>query len=128
MFNSFVGFERDTKAMAAAKENLRGHRGFKFYPDDFFTANPLPEDGVRRWLFANPPYGERIKVKEPLGELYVRLFAAAERVVRPERACFLLPSKAVKGKFALPRGWKVLAKRPFLNGGIPVTAFVFGRE
>ena len=128
VFNSFVGFERDTKAMAAAKENLRGHRGFKFYPDDFFTANPLPEDGVRRWLFANPPYGERIKVKEPLGELYVRLFAAAERVVRPERACFLLPSKAVKGKFALPRGWKVLAKRPFLNGGIPVTAFVFGRE
>jgi hypothetical protein len=66
-------------------------------------------------------------VKEPLAEFYARLFAAAEKVARPDRACFLLPGKAVKGRFPLPAGWKVLEKRPFLNGGLPVVAFVFGR-
>ncbi len=127
VFGKLIGYENDKKAWAAAKENLRGMKGLELHGEDFFAAKPLPETSARRWIFANPPYGERIKVKEPLGAFYVRLFAAAEAVARPERACFLLPSKAVKGKFALPAGWKVLEKRPFLNGGIPVTAFVFGR-
>ena len=94
-----------------------------------FDAKPLPPAGSKqRWVIANPPYNERIKVKEPLNELYARLFKKAEEVAKPDLACFLLPSKAVKGKFDLPRGWKVLEKRPFLNGGIPVVAFVFGRS
>lgn len=95
--------------------------------ESIFNAEPMPPAAGPRWVFCNPPYGERLKVKEPLGEYYVRLFAAVERVAKPDRACFLLPSKAVKGKFTLPLGWKVLEKRPFVNGGIPVTAFVFGR-
>ena len=33
-----------------------------------------------------------------------------------------------KGKFVLPLGWKVIEKRPFVNGGIPVVAFVFERK
>lgn len=124
-----TGFEKDKKALAAAQANLSA-AGVKaqVIQQDFFTAEPLPGGDLPRWVVSNPPYGERLKVKEPLLDYYVKLFAAAEKVAKPERACFLLPSKAVKGRFALPAGWKVLSKRPFLNGGIPVVAFVFGRS
>lgn len=123
---AFTGFERDTKTMAAAGENLKGLSATDLIAEDFFKARALPE--APRWLICNPPYNERLKVKEPLAELYARLFAKAEEVARPRLACFLLPAKAVKGKFPLPTGWKVLEKRPFLNGGIPVVAFVFARS
>ncbi|MGE0529504.1 MAG: class I SAM-dependent RNA methyltransferase [Bdellovibrionales bacterium] len=126
-----IGFEVDRKTLHAAHENLRSV-STSFFTElrniDIFKAESLPSsDGRQRWLFCNPPYGERLEVKEPLEEFYPRLFAAAERIARPDRACFLLPAKGVKGKFPLPVGWKVLEKRRFLNGGIPVVAFVFGR-
>jgi putative N6-adenine-specific DNA methylase len=134
-FTHFVGFEMDKKAMAAARANLKRFAdslgtdaAIDVHAQDVFAAQALPPPaGRRRWLFANPPYGERLKVKEPLAEFYTRLFATCATVVDPARACFLLPGKAVKGKFPLPRGWKVLGKRPFVNGGIPVVAFVFGK-
>jgi putative N6-adenine-specific DNA methylase len=125
-----TGFEADKKTIEAARANLSGISNdyeLDLHGEDFFKAKPLPAAKHRRWLFCNPPWGERLQVKEPLRGLYERLFAACESVVQPDRACFLLPSKAVKGKFLLPAGWKVLEKRPFVNGGIPVTAFVFGR-
>lgn len=127
---ALIGFENDRKTYAAAQGNLNSNADkekIHLHAVDFFTAEPLVETPRRRWLFANPPYGERLKIEEPLKEFYERLFEAAERVARPERACFLLPAKAVKGKFVLPWGWKVLEKRPFVNGGIPVVSFLFGR-
>jgi len=127
--DSLIGFEKDAKTVTAAKTNLKDTSHVTIKKEDFFDAKPLPAAGNRqRWVIANPPYNERIKVKEPLNELYARLFAKSEEVAKPDLACFLLPAKAVKGKFDLPRGWKVLEKRPFLNGGIPVVAFVFGRS
>ncbi len=129
-FKSLIGFEIDAKAVKAAESNLQAiseDYTIELHEEDFFKAEPLPKAKMARWLLANPPYGERLKVKEPLLDFYIRLFAAADRVAKPDRACFLLPSKAVKGRFQLPAGWKVLEKRPFLNGGIPVVAFVFGR-
>jgi putative N6-adenine-specific DNA methylase len=127
--DSLIGFEKDAKTLAAAKENLKDTSHVTVKKEDFFDAKPLPPAGSKqRWVICNPPYNERLKVKEPLPELYARLFAKAEEVARPDLACFLLPAKAVKGKFSLPPDWKVLEKRPFLNGGIPVVAFVFGRS
>jgi putative N6-adenine-specific DNA methylase len=124
---SLTGFEADKKTLSAAKENLRGIENVTIHQANIFTAQALPEAKAARWVLCNPPYGERIKVKEPLPEYYAKLFAAVEKIARPDRACFLLPSKSVKGKFTLPLGWKVVAKRPFVNGGIPVVAFVFER-
>jgi len=126
--DSLVGFEKDAKTFAAAKANLKATSHVTLRKEDFFAAKALAPTKAtqQRWLFCNPPYGERIKVKEPLAELYARLFKQCELVAMPDLACFLLPAKAVKGKFDLPKGWKVLEKRPFLNGGIPVVAFVFG--
>jgi putative N6-adenine-specific DNA methylase len=122
-----IGFERDAKTFSLATENLRGIQA-EFHQQDFLTAKPLPSGSRPRWLFANPPYGERLKLSEPLPAYYEKLFAACERVARPELACVILPTAAVKGKWTLPSAWKVLKKRPFLNGGIPVTAFLFGRR
>ena len=129
--SKMTGFEIDAKTIAAARSNIKAESqraDFEIFEKDFFKADPLPEaEGRQRWLFCNPPYGERIKVKEPLTDLYIRLFQAAERVAKPDIACFILPNKVVKGRFPLPAGWKVIEKRPFLNGGIPVVTFVFGR-
>jgi putative N6-adenine-specific DNA methylase len=127
---SLVGYEIDAKAQAAAQENLQraGVKGYQVRHEDIFKAAPLPcLAGRQRWVLANPPYGERLKVKEPLAQYYAKLFAAVESTLIPHRACFILPAKAVKGRFDLPRAWKVLEKRSFVNGGIPVVAFLFGR-
>ena len=66
------------------------------------------------------------------GELrayYEKLFAEAERVAHPDRACFSSADKSrAREDLLLPNGWKALEKRPFLNGGIPVVAFIFGRN
>ena len=122
-----VGFEVDGKTLLAARENLQAVPGVTLAEQDVFTAEPLPEFAGQRWLFCNPPYGERLKVREPLQAYYEKLFAAAERVSKPDWSCFLLPTRAVKGRFVLPQGWRVAEKRPFVHGGLPVTLFVFGR-
>jgi putative N6-adenine-specific DNA methylase len=129
-FESLIGYEMDGKTLQAAKANLAKLRSTscRLIAEDFFAAKALPKTPERqRWVIANPPYGERLHVEGDLSEFYQRLFASAERVAEPDRACFLLPAKVVKGKFILPPAWKVLEKRRFLNGGIPVVAFVFGR-
>jgi len=127
-FKTFTGFECDAKTIQAAEHNLRG-LPHDIRKDDIFAAAPLPPKATnhQRWLIVNPPYGERLKIKKPLPEYYAELFAACEKVAEPDRACFILPAKAVKGRLPLPKAWKVLEKRSFSNGGIPVLAFVFGR-
>lgn len=130
-FAKLVGFEMDKKTLSAAKENLSASKSkitVELIGEDFFKAEPRAESAeLERWIVANPPYGERLKVKEPLAKYYAKLFAQAERVAKPERACFILPASAAKGRLDLPAQWKVIAKRAFSNGGIPVVAFVFGR-
>lgn len=126
------GFEQDQKTLKAAEKNLKSaniqiktNLNFK----DFFQAEPIASNkDKQRWVLVNPPYGERIKVEEPLGPFYAKLFANTERVAKPDYACFLLPSKAASGRLVLPPTWRVLEKRSFSNGGIPVLAFVFGRK
>lgn len=130
-FVKLIGYEADKKTMQAADANLKNSaHGIprELKQEDFFQAQELPPTENRRWILVNPPYGERIQVKEPLKEYYENLFLACERVAKPDRAYFLLPSKVVKGKFNLPLSWKVIEKRPFVNGGIPVVAFGFGRK
>jgi putative N6-adenine-specific DNA methylase len=126
-----IGFESDKKTFAAAQVNLKAtdtDAQLAILNEDFFNAKPLAGSQARRWLFCNPPYGERLKVDGDIKDLYQKLFAASAELVNPDRACFLLPAYAVKGKLQLPTRWKVLKKRPFINGGIPVIAFVFGVE
>lgn len=129
---SLIGFEQDEKTLTAAKENLRTIENdceIKLRAEDFFKAEKLPASPNRqRWVLVNPPYGERLKVKEPLGEFYARLFATTDKVADPDLACFILPLKAVHGKFDLPHHWKAIEKRRFSNGGIPVIAFIFARN
>lgn len=129
---ALVGYELDAKTFAAAEENLRlvpREMTLLLKREDFFKAEPLAAPvNSQRWVIANPPYGERLRVQEPLPAYYAKLFAACENQLRPDRACFLLPAKSAGGRLTLPVNWKVLAKHRFTNGGIPVIAFVFGRK
>ncbi len=129
---NLIGFEKDPKTLKAAANNIE-KSGYKskatLLEKDFFQAEPIanPKDR-QRWILVNPPYGERLKVDEPLGEFYAKLFQTTERIAKPDLCCFLLPSKAASGRLLLPNTWRVLEKRSFSNGGIPVLAFIFGRK
>ena len=126
VYGSFAGFDTDAKTLAAAAENLNRvseARKIQLFETDFFEAEPLPP--ARRWLIANPPYGERIRIEGPIGQYYENLFIAAERVVQPERALFILPEKAHPARLKRPRNWRVLTELRFSNGGLPVIAVVF---
>jgi putative N6-adenine-specific DNA methylase len=123
-----IGFEADDKTLQAAKSNMAAvAKQVKLIRQDSFTASELPAVSRQRWVLTNPPYGERLKIEGSPHEFYAKLFQAAENVAKPDRACFILPAKAVKGRLELPRAWKVLEKLKFSNGGIPVIAFLFGR-
>lgn len=133
-FESLVGFEADAKVCAAALENLKRAEGtqvpqprIETHCVDFMQAETLPARG-KRWLVANPPYGERIQVQGRLSEFYESFLAACERVVEPERACFIFPQKSLPRKLRLPKGWSLVGERPFLNGGIAVVAMLYQRR
>jgi putative N6-adenine-specific DNA methylase len=123
---SLVGYEADEKTWRAAKTNLGEDRA-ELHCQDFFAAGALPP-GPQRWLIANPPYGERLKVQGSLADFYARLFAQAEKVASPEAALFLLPSKVSGGRLRVPAAWRKVAERNFSNGGLPVTAHIFARR
>ena len=129
-YSSFVGFESDAKVLRAAADNLnlvRESRTIKLIEADFFEAEALVP-GPRRWLIANPPYGERIRVEGKLSDFYERLFLAAEAKVKPERALFILPEKVNPKGLKIPPEWSVLGEKRFLNGGLAVFAMVYGRR
>jgi putative N6-adenine-specific DNA methylase len=133
-YGRLVGYEADEKTYRAACENIKasdfsdgpGENGFRrqLHCQDFFYAAPLVS-GPERWLIANPPYGERLKIEGRLVDFYSDLFAQAERVAQPTRACFLLPAKASPTRLKLPSTWKRAGEQPFLNGGIAVIAHFF---
>jgi putative N6-adenine-specific DNA methylase len=127
-----LGYERDERTVRAARQNFKNLKWsgeLETFAEDFFAAKPLAPvaAGRQRWVVVNPPYGERLKVEQPLKEFYADLFRTTEQVLRPDFSCFLLPQKA-SAQLSLPVSWKVLEKRRFSNGGIPVVAFVFGRK
>ena len=126
-----VGFESDAKTLRAAAENLSSISGnseeqpVELIDADFFEAQALPV-GPKRWLIANPPYGERIRVEGKLSDFYERLFVACAEKVAPERALFILPEKVNPPRLRLPDAWQILGEKRFLNGGLPVFAMVYG--
>lgn len=79
-------------------------------------------DRERRWVVANPPYGERLR-QIPTEELREILLASG-----PERVAVILPEKlALDLKRAWPRDWNV-RRRPVLNGGIRCFLLVFEKS
>lgn len=130
VYGSFVGYDSSEKALSSARENLEPalkDRKLSLRSEDFMKAEPLP-NGLERWLIANPPYGERIRVEGGLSAFYSRLFEASERVARPARACFLLPAKVKPQAIRAPRSWKLVKEQRFTNGGLPVVAAFFVRR
>ena len=127
-FAKLVGYEQDEKTFRAAKENLSAASiAAELKNEDFFAAAPLDRGRRERWVIANPPYGERLKVEGRLRDYYLELARVTEKSVAPGRVCFLLPEKVQPEKLPWPREWRLKASRRFSNGGIPVAALVFAR-
>ncbi|MES2855301.1 MAG: hypothetical protein V4692_05535 [Bdellovibrionota bacterium] len=131
-YESFHGFDLNSKTLKAAEENLTdlfGSENFRITTTcaDVFEANPLPTH-PNRWLITNPPYGERLKVPVPLAEYYKSLFEACEKVFTPARACFVLPEKARPLSLSIPSAWKRVGDLGFSNGGLAVRVVVYERK
>ncbi len=97
-------------------------------PEENVSDGKVSKMGLKRWLIANPPYGERIRVKGKLSDYYESLFAACETFAQPERACFLLPEKVSPMKLRAPSAWQRVEALRFSNGGLPVVALIFKRR
>lgn len=126
--NHLVGCEIDQKTFKAAEHNLARVSNKTLLQQDIFQSKSLVKSEATRWLICNPPYGERIKIKGNIIEYYQNLFAVCEQVAAPDLACFLIPAKHLKGKLRLPPGWKIIGKRPFLNGGLSIVALLVKAE
>lgn len=127
-FDEFIGFDIDRKAAETTKQNWRDlgeTRVFDIHVQDVFDSKPLPASEGERWLIANPPYGERLKVEGRLRDYYELLFETCERVVRPTRSCFVLPDTAKPPSLRAPKRWGSPQILKFQNGGLPVTALLF---
>jgi putative N6-adenine-specific DNA methylase len=133
---SFRGYEENPKTLEAARENMKtvqqllgSQRPVSLHlaAGDFFDSEKLPAHPAR-WLIANPPYGERIRIKGKLSDFYEQFFQKSEELLQPEKALFLLPEKVRPQRLMRPSGWRILGEKRFLNGGIPVVALVFGRK
>lgn len=121
-----LGIEADPQVVKVARANLKKETAELIHADIFSIPSVPPStERVPRWVLANPPYGQRLKVSGDLNDYYARLFEAVERTLKPQAAVFILPSRPLKGRLKLPLGWKVHGKRPFLNGGLPVVGFLF---
>jgi putative N6-adenine-specific DNA methylase len=124
-FSRFVGFEIDPKTASAARENLKSIGApVAIEVADIFDAKPLAGNETR-WLIANPPYGERLKIEGRLKDYYELLFASCERIVKPKKACFVLPDSSRPEKLRAPNNWRLESLLKFQNGGLPVTALLF---
>jgi putative N6-adenine-specific DNA methylase len=147
-FRKFIGRDLDPKAIEATLGNLKPlMKDAEIEPSlgDIFDAEPMEAGDVMkesaaagrrdsqiagddvRWLIANPPYGERLKVEGSLSDYYAKLFEACERFAKPEWACFVLPEKVKPLKLRTPKSWKVDDSIRFQNGGIPVVAVLYRR-
>lgn len=129
-FTRFLGCDIDVKAAEATRGNWRelgDSRELKIEIADVFDAKPLAIEG-KRWLITNPPYGERLKIEGRLKDYYELLFESCERLVRPDRACFVLPDTARPEKLRVPQRWRLEKTLKFQNGGLPVTALLFSGE
>jgi 23S rRNA G2445 N2-methylase RlmL len=133
---AYRGYEKNPKTLQAAQDNMATVRevlektqpvSIQLTAGDFFSSEKLPPHPAR-WVIANPPYGERIRIKGKLSDFYEHFFQKAEELLQPEKALFLLPEKVGPQRLSRPQGWKILGEKRFLNGGIPVVALVFGRK
>ena len=123
-FSSFIGFDRDAKAVSVAKRNLAGIAHAQVQHADFFTVEALARQ-CSRWVVANPPYDERISIDGGSKAFYEKLLQETERVARPQLAGFLFPESARSENFRIPPRWRRLGLLKFSNGGIAVSAVVY---
>jgi putative N6-adenine-specific DNA methylase len=78
-------------------------------------------------MICNPPYGERIQIQGKRGNFLRTAWKKFLTVDLPLRFGWVLPSD-MDDLFSSPRGYKLISKRSFKNGGLAVTFWVWERE
>lgn len=77
-------------------------------------------------MLCNPPYGERIKIEGQRGSFLKEAWIKFLSIDKPLRFGWVLPSD-MDDLFKNPPGYKQVVKRPFKNGGMAVTFWVWER-
>lgn len=75
----------------------------------------------------NPPYGERIKIEGKKGSFLKSAWEKFLQIDRPLRFGRVLP-RDMDDLFQKPESYKVLSKRQYRNGCLPVTFWVWERK
>ncbi len=78
-------------------------------------------------MICNPPYGERIKIDGKRGSFLKQAWEKFLTVDKPFRFAWVLPSD-MDDLFSKAPGYKLISKRPFRNGGIAVTYWIWEKK
>ena len=122
LFGYHMGFDKDEKMVSVAQKNLlnlNSKQNLIIEKRDVTSQLQNDSNRMRRFLISNPPYGERLKVKN-----LQNLLQAALNQYRPEKALFVVPQEE-RLNFD---SYKLLFSREFSNGGLEVKSVVFQSE
>lgn len=111
-FAGYVGSDLSEKMVAAATKNVGARAGFEWRVQDLAQ---VPENfyGERaHWIVANPPYGERLAVRD-LHALFHAFFRT-----RPERVGVLWTPECWRGLEEAPAGYVWTESVSLSNGGL----------
>lgn len=128
-FKAYFGADRDAKALSAAKQNLRLLQGlvsaesFTFRHADVFQELPQISDPL--WIILNPPYDERLEIKEGLPSFINDLLKRLEPL-EAFRIGLILPQRMAK--LELPSSYRHRGVLPFENGGLAVSFHILERQ
>lgn len=118
-YNSLLGFDINPDIVALARKNSPD---LKIECDDVFGEKTyLYENSV---VITNPPYGIRVGDNINLN-YYLKLLDSIKKKFNPIFLGIIIPKEY---KIKLEKDFKIIATRPFSNGGIDVVFYVFAKK
>ena len=126
MSPKLVGRDLDPKSILAVQENFKGHHDqIDVAVADIFKAEPSTKRGC---LIINPPYGERLKLKEDKKKYFYGLMEKIIEVHEPIKFGIIIPESVFKNKTITIKDYKINKALYFKNGGIRVEFWVAVKE
>ncbi len=123
-FDHLVGYDQNDAALTWAKENIKSQT-VVLKKRDVLGSNTnlsdVPQAGV---LFANPPYGKRLKLPVAPKIYFQSLWEAIARDFSPNIAGLILPRENCKS-IEVQHPYKQAAVLHFMNGGLKVSFVIY---
>ncbi len=120
-----IGFDLNAELILKVESELRDEFPIKLHAMDSLSKKITSD--AETIMLCNPPYGERIKIEGQRGSFLREAWTKFLSIDKPKRFGWVLPSD-MDDLFKTPNGYNLLTKRPFKNGGMAVTFWIWERQ